>query len=91
MIGLNLIPCGDNHSEEIAIEHASDRDCGDHEESDFCSPFCWCNCCSIQIAEFQKNDASVTYLTREESVSTTFYKNPFQDQFNGSILQPPQL
>ena len=43
------MPCGDGVEHDDHIEIASDDDgCEDNHE-DLCSPFCICNCCSVQL------------------------------------------
>lgn len=48
------MPCGDDLfaevcSAEVAHHHPPGENPDDHEDSDFCSPFCICSCCQTHI------------------------------------------
>lgn len=90
MLGLNLMPCGDDFCDEETVENHCDSETQDLEE-DFCSPFCWCNCCSVSVVEFDGVQEPFPAISSNVKSDQVFYKNPFWDQFSGWILQPPQL
>jgi len=51
---MSFLPCGDDLfadicSAEVAHHHPPGESPDDHEDSDFCSPFCICSCCQTHI------------------------------------------
>ncbi|WP_342747871.1 DUF6660 family protein [Flavobacterium magnum] len=92
-IALSCLPCADG-ADDCAASPVTEKKSShpDGKSADTCSPFCICNCCSVQVI----NPATtITFelpvpaelISREEP----FYKSHFISSFSGSIWQPPQL
>ncbi|MGB5982599.1 MAG: DUF6660 family protein [Nonlabens sp.] len=90
LLGLNLIPCGDDAIEHDSVENTCNQEPQEHDD-DLCSPFCCCSCCSIPALDLDTANLEWTPVSIEINLHSMYYKNPFWDQFNGWILQPPQL
>lgn len=98
MFGVILVPCTDNldpnhkHNENIA-QHLEHKDSHNHEHSskDTCSPFCYCNCCSVaSLTPLAFTEIKVKPLQIVISKSTSLYKNHYSFGKDTKLFQPPQ-
>ena len=80
------IICADDKELASSENHSHDS----HDDS--CSPFCICNCCSVQIVIFAQ---PIVYNLRSVcaviQIPTPTDKSSFNSDFFGSIWQPPQI
>jgi hypothetical protein len=91
IFALNLAPCADYALPDNDVETEISQALGDdhqHQDSDFCSPFCICQCCHIGSTYFQFADIKldISFI----STQYFFYLNGTEKDFNTSILQPPK-
>ncbi|MGY0392202.1 DUF6660 family protein [Bizionia sp. KMM 8389] len=91
VLALNIIPCEDtivvSNDVEVAITQL-EIDHHEHQEVDMCSPFCICQCCQINITQFQFY--SVQFYLENITTQDFFYLNKSEKDFLNSILQPPR-
>jgi hypothetical protein len=90
------MPCADmevNSAAHSSIEFASNQDNHSHDkQSDLCSPFCTCNCCSAQVLTyFPVSAINFSVVTTIIKAPLPAYKSIFASNFFGSIWQPPQI
>jgi hypothetical protein len=90
------MPCADmevNSSAHTTTEFASNHDERSHDkQNDLCSPFCTCNCCSVQIlTHFPTTVIKFPIPTEIIKLQLPFYKSIAYSNFYGSIWQPPQI
>lgn len=78
------------HSE---IEFSSNHENHSHDTAnDLCSPFCTCNCCSVQIlTHFPTITITFPVVSEIIKVQLPTYKSIAYSNFYGSIWQPPQI
>jgi len=91
IFALNLAPCADNDSSGIDSNIEITQGFNDdhqHQESDFCSPFCICQCCHINATHLQIVEVKLEII----SISTQvfFYLDGLEINYSSSVLQPPQ-
>lgn len=92
IFALNLAPCADNDSSgnttHIEISEGFNDD-HQHEKSDFCSPFCICQCCHINATYFEILDFNIG----SNNISTVvfYHIEGIVKDFSSNILQPPQV
>jgi len=96
IIMLTAYPCADKHNDVLGkssqSQSSSQHNHSHDEETDLCSPFCVCNCCSQQTLTFLEIQ-SFQFLVQFQEIksSISFYKSTSFSNFFGSIWQPPQL
>lgn len=92
ILTLNLAPCSDysvsDNESKTEISQLLDTDT-EHQDLDFCSPFCNCHCCHIHATHFRI--AEFTVDETEIPTNIFFYYYGIEKNFNNSILQPPQV
>lgn len=96
LIALSCLPCADmevNSPAHALTELSSSNEKHSHDkEKDFCSPFCFCNCCGTQVLSYQPTITfgfSIVSAIITKQLPT--YKSVFASNFYGSIWQPPQI
>ena len=100
MFGVILVPCTDNMdpnhrlNENIAqhLEHkeAHNHD-HEHEGQDTCSPFCYCQCCSVaSLTPLVITEIKVKPLQPVISSQNTLYENHYSFGSNTKLFQPPR-
>lgn len=91
IFGLNLVPCEDNAAfgNEFKTEISQALDDHQHQDTDLCSPFCYCHCCHIHVTHFNVVDYNLsnTVIYTQEF---RYFKG-FEKDFNTTLLQPPQV
>ncbi|WP_460634432.1 DUF6660 family protein [Larkinella harenae] len=96
LLFLSVWPCADgclkvrtDKKATVTISIDDHQHNGDHEDADFCSPFCGCACCGTTLApghDFQFAFAAVSVTSaRYKSFVPTLPTTPL------SYWQPPQL
>lgn len=90
------MPCAD--TEVSSLEHTTSKFASNHNErshdnrNDLCSPFCTCNCCSVQIlTNFPTFTASFPVVSEIIKIQLPTYKSIANSNYFGSIWQPPQI
>lgn len=99
LIVLSCLPCADAESNaepksdaKLVVDNHADH--SKEQNTDFCSPFCICNCCGAQILNFTPSVAftiSEVQFPEYSTKTNILYKAHFASMFSGSIWQPPQL
>lgn len=86
---LSVLPCSDKApKEELNQEQVADNDCDSPKAGDLCSPFCHCQCCSINYTDFQL--VSFEVLSPEDpQASFAFFDNQEQEVLY-TFHQPPR-
>lgn len=93
MLWMSCLPCEDGH-ERISQEEA--KISGDHNnkehhhESEACSPFCVCSCCSTSAFFFTLNKIHTQKITFQ-SVKYPLYDVAINTKVYYAIWQPPKL
>ncbi|WP_089378790.1 DUF6660 family protein [Lutibacter flavus] len=92
IFALNLVPCEDYESPNYQVKTEISQDMDDnhqHQEGDFCSPFCSCQCCQISFTNFNIMDYDVlsTFTAAEE----IHFLYRLEKDYYPTILQPPQV
>ena len=91
IIALNLVPCEDNwifdNVGTTEISQVIDDD-HQHQNSDFCSPFCSCQCCQMTLSNIILADYNPNPIISSELFHSL---EGLEKKFNTSILQPPQF
>lgn len=90
------MPCADlkvNTSLHNKAEFATNYNQHSHNEgNDLCSPFCVCNCCSVQILTyFPVTTFNFPIGLEVIKLQLPGYKSISYSNFYGSIWQPPQI
>ena len=90
------MPCADmetGNDSHLPTELASNNDNHSHDkEMDLCSPFCTCNCCSVQVlTHFPVNVIDFPIVNQVIKIALPTYKSISTSNFFGSIWQPPQI
>ena len=91
ILTLNLVPCEDSVVIDNKTQTEISQPAGDdhqHQDSDFCSPFCICQCCHINVIQYQFTDTKLEI--NNISTQDFFYLSGTEKDFATSILQPPQ-
>lgn len=96
LVALSCLPCGDVATfniENLSEKLNTAKENHSHEkENDLCSPFCNCNCCGTQIANYYKvTTINFTIVSKSIKTQLPSYKSKFISKFYGSIWQPPQI
>jgi len=91
MFALMLMPCNDTcnshqHDTPTTIQTAQDHH---QEESDICSPFCFCSCCatSMTVQHFPTYD----FIPRLSVQDFSLLELAFISNAHASIWQPPKI
>jgi len=92
ILALNFTPCEDASTinEPVKME-LSQLDSADHNHnaSDFCSPFCHCQCCQVHATDFEIIEFAT--LTTEIYSEVFFHIDNLGKDIPNSILQPPRV
>ena len=92
LLALMALPCNDDHSHTLISTEDQFAQTGNHyNDTDACSPFCVCACCTTpimvqQIISFE----SAPFIALYNRNVNSFY-TPVTSSYFGSIWQPPQL
>lgn len=95
LLALSSLPCSDVSNEcndtnvsfttAQAHEHSQDTD-------DQCSPFCYCNCCRVNVASFQFASLDFKPVRTPFDVKKIVIREfNFVSNYFGNIWQPPKL
>jgi len=90
ILSLNLVPCEDGFEgcEDAQIEISQNSEDHGHNNIDFCSPFCQCQCCQINVTF---NSVSIPQIIPDPISTEVFlYVNRLESNISFSILRPPQ-
>ncbi|MGM5470267.1 DUF6660 family protein [Flavobacteriaceae bacterium LMO-SS05] len=90
ILALNFAPCEDSDAanDEAKTELSQHID-NDHTDLDLCSPFCQCQCCHVNVIDF--NIADLKLQVSEISTELFFHIYGLEKSFNNTILQPPRV
>lgn len=90
ILSLNLVPCEDGFDgcEEAQIEISQNSQNQDHNDIDFCSPFCQCQCCQINVTF---NSVLIPQIIPDPISTEVFlYINRLESNISYPILRPPR-
>lgn len=98
MFAIILVPCTDSvdathRLNENLAQHLEHKDSHGHEhnESDACSPFCYCQCCSVaSLTLLDFTEISVKPLIADIPQQNSLYENHYSFGTNTKLLQPPR-
>lgn len=95
LVALAGFPCSDSKScvderkNGVIVEFTGDHD-HSSSEKDFCSPFCICSCCSVNVQMNQDQGIDLTPPDYNGKLITLYNEKPLL--LNGkSIWQPPKI
>ncbi len=93
---ISCLPCADldisNSSRNVTQFISNHNNHSNDQQNDFCSPFCTCNCCGVQVLNYASTssfDFPVLVVITKSAVPN--YDSVFASNFYGSIWQPPQI
>jgi len=93
MLYMSCIPCGDMQDctgkEKTSITAANGQQHERHQ-SEACTPFCVCSCCSASVLHFPIAKMQLAN-TRTNSLKFPLFNVAFDTEVHSSIWQPPQL
>ncbi|MGR7813651.1 DUF6660 family protein [Lacinutrix undariae] len=91
LLALNFMPCSDSVpnnnefqteiSQHIDLEH-------EHNNLDFCSPFCQCHCCHVHATYTATNDYEIVAV--EISTKLFLHFDSLGKDINNPLFQPPR-
>lgn len=97
LMTLNLVSCSDyeNYPVTKAVaaythDHSAHNE---HSKQDACSPFCYCQCCQITVAQ---HDYLFSYISEDlfnenyKKIDHLYVLN-FPTELFGTIFQPPKI
>jgi len=89
MLLLLALPCHDNCKEKSCANTVEQSNNAPQNETDICSPFCFCACCATSAIVHPQSDCSVLNFT----VNTIFFDSRpnFISEYIYSIWQPPKI
>ncbi|MGJ1267562.1 DUF6660 family protein [Sphingobacterium spiritivorum] len=94
-IGLSVVPCSDSINKCVDIsssrQNTEDSLLHDHNQDDYCSPFCQCSCCSVILAVFHFETLHISepfsqFTSDNVMITVSFVVRTY----SGGIWQPPQ-
>ncbi|MFC5045530.1 DUF6660 family protein [Aquimarina hainanensis] len=87
---LSFVTCNDGeiHDSDVVTLESKDTH-PDTEAEDFCSPFCYCQCCHTQIADFET--ISYTLVNESFMIAPPLYVDTVTTPHLYNILQPPRV
>lgn len=96
LLFLSSQPCQDfaenltSHS-KTSVQQTDLHDSREQTETDDCSPFCYCSCCSISFA-YTHLEESGNFQTTAKISEKDFsgYQNPYSKLYSNFIWQPPK-
>lgn len=89
------MPCSDNDECKVddLIENTSKSQQDDHQENEYCSPFCICSCCSFHAFQLQIPSFIIktkgTFAINTKSVFP--YSSHYSREISSKCWQPPKL
>jgi hypothetical protein len=93
VLALSIMPCMDDNNEfkgnqKTAISKSNSQQ--EHSESDDCSPFCNCSCCSTSLIH---QVPTLIYFQKPafQEKNYSLHKPWFYSNISSSIWQPPKL
>ncbi|MHB1147280.1 MAG: DUF6660 family protein [Lutibacter sp.] len=92
-ITFSALPCDDEvvigSQQSASISQSSDFD--NHTDTDLCSPFCACACCTISISEpTNQTEILISPIIPAKELGTHYEVSFFNNYFS-TIDQPPQV
>ncbi|RYF79180.1 MAG: hypothetical protein EOO03_18375 [Chitinophagaceae bacterium] len=95
ILGLSCLPCTDGkdvawRSEGKYTQAVVVQSAGDTPHSDFCTPFCSCSCCGVQISSVKMTGIEVDLPIYKLTHNDTYLASPLTP-LPAIIWQPPQL
>lgn len=90
VLGLAAIPCTDIFIDKTKTETISKIDRAHSSTQDYCSPFCACQCCQVQVTEFE---SVVIEKPLKKEISTAYFSYNNQDgkDIYQSLFKPPRV
>lgn len=93
MLCMSFLPCEDGHERlsGTQVKISDNKDDKKHQhESEACSPFCVCSCCSTSAFFFHFNKTQTTKIAFQ-SVKYPLHNVSLSTDVYYSIWQPPKL
>ncbi|MGB0868364.1 MAG: DUF6660 family protein [Flavobacteriales bacterium] len=99
MLSVIFVPCSDEpganiHLPQFNTEHNISDNHHDHDHSDTqdsCSPFCYCQCCSVaSLTLISITEVSIQSLDSTPSRENMVYSNHYSYVSKNSLFQPPR-
>jgi len=90
LMGLTFFPCADTYLPRADQTIVAEAGTIDNHVGDDCSPLCACQCCQIQITEFDEMPAWRS-LRGEIHKGYFAYLPPIGSEIHHSLLQPPRV
>jgi len=94
------MPCADIHAYVVsgvnptsAITTQDHNDCPHEKDSDFCSPFCICNCCGQVVMISTKQRISIPspgFQNSDDSIGMMAESN-WQSEYLDRLFHPPRV
>lgn len=88
-IVLSAVPCADTINKVTEIEMLAEAS-SDFHGGDLCSPFCACQCCQVQITEFEQIPLLEVVKTEVEPIYFG-YDSLTGKEIIRNLFQPPQV
>jgi hypothetical protein len=93
VIALSIMPCMDESEFNLAkvktaVSKATSQ--SEHQESDNCSPFCSCSCCSASVT-YQLIGYSYCLTSQFQGKKYSTYTSSSYSEMSFTIWQPPKL
>ena len=92
-ITFSALPCDDEvvigSQQSASISQGFDFE--NHTDTDLCSPFCACACCTISISEPTRHEEILIYPAIPTKELCTYYEVSFFNNYASKIDQPPQV
>jgi hypothetical protein len=91
-LALPLLPCGDEIECNLSVQQmvVQSQNHSEHEhQTDLCSPFCICSCCSIAINLHHAKSLSIIPFGITQKFSERHFS--FVSEFMRSVWQPPKI
>ena len=87
---LSVLPCSDEAPDEkLKPEQFTAGDCDSPIAGDLCSPFCHCQCCSINFIDFELMSFQV--LSPEDPQASFAFFDDQEQEVLYTFHQPPRI
>lgn len=95
LLALSVVPCSDTfmagQSDKESITFSASHN-HTSDNTDFCSPFCICNCCSSPVmSKFKASYTTFTKITFVSQLDFPVRELSFISKYAGVIWNPPQI
>lgn len=90
VMGLTALPCVDVYAHSTHEELASEIHTAHSQFDDDCSPFCACQCCQVQVAEYDYTFVQ-TPIKLEIPTTVFHYESPDGMEIKTPLFQPPRV